>query len=135
MSPFFFHKLSHSAPSLYTLLWMERLRNSRDAWILAIPVEAIKSFYPNRGRFESKTHPSTSAFAGCRGWRWQTWWWWWYYLVSKMSVMDQRICSTDRWRYTKIRWRWSCLISKLIPVTLLKWKITIKLENYCRKRQ
>ena len=37
---------------------MVRLCNSRDARILAIPVEAIKSFYSNCGWFESKTHPA-----------------------------------------------------------------------------
>lgn len=111
------------------------LSNSRDARILAIPdVETIESFYSSRSRLKSKTRPNISPFARCRSWRWQTWWWWrhcWYdissvVLISKSSIMDQRIRSTRRRRSAKIWWRWGCLIRKLFSLTFLfKSKIPI----------
>jgi len=95
-------RTNDSGISMYTCFFVVcLLSHGRDARVLTVTVQAIKSFYSNCRRVESKFHSNTTTgrrrWWG-RRWRWKpgcriwlkerrVWWDWIEFLISKTSIL------------------------------------------------
>lgn len=122
--------------------WSSSLSKGRDARILAIPAETIKTFYSNCCRFEPKFHTCTSLVG--------QWWWWWrqqtwrgisikYWvepLLSKSRILSQWIIDPAWRRSIEKGWWWGCcwfhlhvLLCKNLCIIELMQKLIHSLES------